>query len=590
MVRNAYAKIYASTIAPDPALDVLWMDLSEDPKGSIIKFWDGEYYLPISLGNAGELDNVLASIAAEIAQAKSEAISESGVYTDSKIAMINLDGYMTIEADNSNVGVLRFNQNPPSGSLFAGEMKWDSAEGTMGMGMNGGGVIQSIGLELFYRVNNKTQVDIINGDLVAFDGSDGNSGRINVKKAVPGVNPNHILGVATENIFQGETGFVTWFGKIRGIQTDGADVSEVWTSGTTLYPHPSISGKLTKNEPLTGNKLPIAAVISAHGVNGTMFVRVQRSVNIQDINDIDVSTAVAGQPLVKQSDGKWRNSNAIKVSQIDPLGSTVNIPANVSTNSLSTTSVIANEVTSSTSITAPGYKIPTKTNNDIVMANGGTLPITTLKTGIYRLYNPANNTQVVLEINTAGQVLVNGDMIVNGTAYKIDAEEILTKEQYITLRSDSIYGMPAGNLSGLIIKKYDGVNDGMIVIDKEGVLRIGDAGDLQPVMTREELPFNNGYLYYNSTSNRAESLYAGHIKSPLSENDVIPISDSNTSYTPKNVKYSDLESQLKSSIGSEFIFYISHDDISVRVGIGEQVFVEESTTGYPSVILNLSTI
>lgn len=590
MTRNSYAKIYASTIAPDPALDVLWMDLAEDPKGSVIKFWSGESYWPISLGNAGELGNVLASIAAQIAQAKSEAISQSGIYTDSKIAMINLDGYMTIEADNSNVGILRFNQNPPSGSLSAGEMKWDSTEGTMEMGMNGGGVIQSIGLELFYRVNNKTQIDIVNGDLVAFDGTDGNSGRINVKKAVPGVNPNHILGIATENIFQGQTGFVTWFGKIRGIQTNGADVSEVWTSGMTLYPHPSIAGKLTKNEPLTGNKLPIAAVISAHGSNGTMFVRVQRSVNIQDINDIDVSTAVAGQPLVKQSDGKWRNSNAIKVSQIDPLGSTINIPADVSTNSLSTTSIIANEVTSSTSITAPGYKIPTKTNNDIVMANGGTLPITTLKAGIYQLYNPTNNTQVVLEVNAAGQVLVNGDIIVNGSAYKIDAEEISTKEQLITLRSDAISGMPIESLSGFIIKLYDGVNDGMIVIDNAGTLRIGDAGDLQPVMTREELPQDNGYLYYNNSTNRAESLHQQSTKTTLHADDVLPISDSETSYTPKNVKYSDLESQLRSNIGSEFIFYLSHDDVSVRVGIGDQVFVEESTTGYPSVILNLSTI
>ena len=83
----------------------------------------------------------------------------------------------------------------------------------MELGMNGGSVLQSIGLELLYRVDNKTQIDIVNGDLVSFDGADGNSGKINIKKARPGENPNHILGVATENIFQGESGFVTWFGK-----------------------------------------------------------------------------------------------------------------------------------------------------------------------------------------------------------------------------------------------------------------------------------------------------------------------------------------------------------------------------------------
>ena len=82
MVRNSFAKIYASTIAPDPAMDVLWMDLSEAPLGSLIKFWDGSAYIPISMGNAGNLGNVLASIAANIEQAKSEAIHDSNDYTD----------------------------------------------------------------------------------------------------------------------------------------------------------------------------------------------------------------------------------------------------------------------------------------------------------------------------------------------------------------------------------------------------------------------------------------------------------------------------------------------------------------------------
>lgn len=590
MVRNSFAKIYASTIAPDPAMDALWMDLSEDPLGSIIKFWDGANYLPISMGNAGDLGDVLASIAADIAQAKSEAISQSNSYTDSAIALINLNGYMTVDASNSNIGVLSFNQNPPAGNLIAGQMKWDSTEGTMELGMNGGSVLQSIGLELLYRVSNKTQIDIVNGDLVSFDGTDGNSGKINVKKALPGENPNHILGIATENIFQGESGFVTWFGKVRGIQTNGADVSETWSSGSVLYPHPSQSGRLTNVEPLIGNKLPVAVVISAHGTNGSLFVRVQRSVRLQDINDVDVSTAVAGQPLAKQSNGSWKNSSSIKVSQIDPLGSTVSIPATVSANSLSATDISTNTAVVSSSMTAPGYKIPAKTNNDFVMASGGTLPINTLKSGIYQLYHPTNNTQVVLEVSLAGQVLINGDIIVNGDAYKIDAEEISTTEQTITLRSDATLGMPIGSYAGFIIKLYDGVNDGMIVIDNHGTLRIGDVGDLQPVMTREESPWNNGFLYYNDSTNRAETLHHQNVKSPLHPNDVITISDSETGYIPMNIKYSDLESQLRSNIGSEFMFYLSHDDTSVRVGIGDQVFVEESTTGYPSVILNLSTI
>ena len=41
MRHNSFQKIYASYIAPNPDMDVLWMDLKADPYGSVIKFWNG---------------------------------------------------------------------------------------------------------------------------------------------------------------------------------------------------------------------------------------------------------------------------------------------------------------------------------------------------------------------------------------------------------------------------------------------------------------------------------------------------------------------------------------------------------------------
>lgn len=45
----------------------------------------------------------------------------------------------------------------------------------------------------------------------------------------------------------------------------------------------------------------------------------------------------------------------------------------------------------------------------------------------------------------------------------------------------------------------------------------------------------------------------------------------------------------KDYLENDLFHYISHDSISVKVGIGTQVKVSESTTGYPSVILRLQT-
>ena len=382
MVKNSFAKIYASTIAPDPAMDVLWMDLAEDSKGSVIKFYDGANYIPISLGNAGELGNVLASITAQIAQAKSEAISTSGEYTDSQIAILNLSGYMTIDASNSNVGKLHFNQSPTAGGLVGGELKWNPTEGSLDLGMNGGDVIQSIGLELYYRVNNKSQIDIVNGDLVSFVGTDGNSGRLNAAKTVAGSEAAHIIGIATENIPHGGVGFVTWFGKVRGISTDGSQVGEVWPTGTVLYPHPSQSGRLTKNEPLIGNKLPIAIVISPHTSNGTMFVRVQRSVSLKDLNDVDVSTATIGQPLVKQSNGTWKSDSSIEVSNINTNGTHLAVSSPSEFRDLMTlqaglsvdggdVSAIGSSVNARVFESTEGYIITSLTDDKILLAGGG---------------------------------------------------------------------------------------------------------------------------------------------------------------------------------------------------------------------------
>ena len=51
------------------------------------------------------------------------------------------------------------------------------------------------------------------------------------------------------------------------------------------------------------------------------------------------------------------------------------------------------------------------------------------------------------------------------------------------------------------------------------------------------------------------------------------------------------EAETAKAYLESFLFhYVSDDATAVRVGIGTQVLVSESTTGYPSVILELSTI
>ena len=108
-----------------------------------------------------------------------------------------------------------------------------------------------------------------------------------------------------------------------------------------------------------------------------------------------------------------------------------------------------------------------KTFNDPIVANGG---VVFANSGIH--------------VN--GTLEVDGDIIQNGSAYETHAEQVFTKNDLIVTREDAIGGIAAGQLSGIRVKKYDGVSDLNLGVDNLGVMRVGDLGDEQPLATRDE--------------------------------------------------------------------------------------------------------
>jgi hypothetical protein len=82
------------------------------------------------------------------------------------------------------------------------------------------------------------------------------------------------MGVATQDIADGQEGFVTVFGKVRDINATGSDVGETWGLGDILYAHPTQAGKLTRVKPTAPNNvLPVAALAKVHATAGEIFVR-----------------------------------------------------------------------------------------------------------------------------------------------------------------------------------------------------------------------------------------------------------------------------------------------------------------------------
>ncbi len=90
------------------------------------------------------------------------------------------------------------------------------------------------------------------------------------------------------------------------------------------------------------------------------------------------------------------------------------------------------------------------------------------------------------DVNVNGDLNVYGDIIQQGAAYETHAQHVFSTDDYIVMRDGALVGLAQGDYSGFQVKKYDGTNDGRLVMDKDGVARVGDVGDEQPLLTRDE--------------------------------------------------------------------------------------------------------
>lgn len=89
-------------------------------------------------------------------------------------------------------------------------------------------------------------------------------------------------------------------------------------------------------------------------------------------------------------------------------------------------------------------------------------------------------------VNLTGDLTISGNITQNGSSYETHAQHVYTTNDYIITRDGATGALSAGTYSGFQVKKYDGTNDGRLVVDSSGTARVGDVGDEQPLLTRAE--------------------------------------------------------------------------------------------------------
>jgi hypothetical protein len=197
-----------------------------------------------------------------------------------KDSTTNYDASWTSEPQ---VDALQFNAAAAI-SVANGQLAWNADEGTLELGK--GGISNYIGQEMMVLCRNASNTTTIpKGTAVRFAGTLGASGRLKVAPMVAdGTYPGYVFfGVTDQAIAGASDGYVTVFGKIRGIDTDA------YSEGDILWCDPAVPGGFTAIEPAAPNlKLAVAAVISATN-NGTIFVRWDTGRKLQDLHDVEAS-------------------------------------------------------------------------------------------------------------------------------------------------------------------------------------------------------------------------------------------------------------------------------------------------------------
>jgi hypothetical protein len=167
-----------------------------------------------------------------------------------------------------------------------GQVYWNPDDGTMDIDLTADVTLQT-GQETHYFVKNQSGATILNGRAVRAAGTLGASNRILAEYMIAdgSIPQKFTLGVATADILNGEEGYVTEFGLVRGIDTTGTPYGETWNDGDVLWVSPTIEGGLTNVQPSYPDLNIEMAIVIQSDASGSIFVRPHRYPHVHDLQE-----------------------------------------------------------------------------------------------------------------------------------------------------------------------------------------------------------------------------------------------------------------------------------------------------------------
>ena len=94
-----------------------------------------------------------------------------------------------------------------------------------------------------------------------------------------------------------------------------------------------------------------------------------------------------------------------------------------------------------------------------------------------------------------GDTFISGDLTVSGTVHSIDQEEIVADGDTVTLRANNNLPLATGQVSGIVVNKYNGTDDLTVATGNDGTLRVGTARGTDTEYTNIALKHSDGKYY-----------------------------------------------------------------------------------------------
>ena len=124
------------------------------------------------------------------------------------------------------------------------------------------------------------------------------------------------------------------------------------------------------------------------------------------------------------------------------------------------------------------------------------------------------------ETKLTGDTFISGDLTVSGTVHSIDQEEIVADGDTVTLRANNNLPLATGQVSGIVVNKYNGTDDLTVATGNDGTLRVGTAEGTDTNYTNIALNHSDGkyYTYENDTYTLLDPQPSGNMTSWTGKN------------------------------------------------------------------------